>query len=437
MIPTDQRKARSIHKRSTRSPGICGEELILVRWGHAVRKIKLAELENCWGNAYVLDILPLSDRIRWARVIGFRCIRDHANWIRIRTRCRREVTITPRQSCLRASDDGVVEVIQPKEYVPGHSLVPLARTIPGPYPECWIPEEESLLSPYNRPPIYQITDFPLTRSFGFFAGRYLANGYIDKESLVEIACIHPALTEMTVSVATKLGLRPYVTRAKIRISSVQLARILAGEFGTGTAKKHIPGWVFGASPAFREGLLDGYWSSAWISEDGMQMKACTDSKELGFDMQALLLSRGIQSSCRERHYKRKHSPIDKHYIVELAASSIGSMPLLTHPERRACQSRWHPPRKDTLCVLPIPQKLVKGRLRDKSSKGFGGFSFVSREATHPKHLEMISGDLMWDVVESVEEDLTSRTLCQIQLQESAIPVLFSGIGLVGHLSINL
>ena len=88
-------------------------------------------------------------------------------------------------------------------------------------------------------------------------------------------------------------------------------------------------------------------------------------------------------------------------------------------------------------MLPIPQKLVRGKLRDKNSKGFGGFSFVSREATHPKHLEMITGDLMWDVVESVEEDLTSRTLCQIQLEESATPVLFSGIGLVGHLYLYL
>ena len=44
---------------------------------------------------------------------------------------------------------------------------------------------------------------------------------------------------------------------------------------------------------------------------------------------------------------------------------------------------------------------------------------------------------MWDVVESVEEDLTSRTLCQIQLAGSATPVLYSGIGLVGHLYLYL
>jgi len=328
-------------------------------------------------------------------------------------------------------------VIQPKEYVPGHSLIPLARTIPGPYPESWIPEQENRLSPPRRTPQYQITDFPLIRSLGFFAGRYLANGSIYRESVVEIACIHPTLTEMTVAAVTEIGLRPHVTRAKIKIASVQLARILAGEFGTGAAKKRIPGWVFGASPAFRESLLDGYWSHAWISEDGMQMKACTDSKELGFDMQALLLSMGIQSSYREWYYRKKHTPTELHYIIELAASSIGRMPLLTHPDRRACQRRWHEPEKDMLCVAPIPRQLVKGKLRSKSAKGFGGFSFVSREATHPKHLEMITGDLMWDMVVAIEEDLTSRTLCQIQMEGSAAPVLFSGIGLVGHLYINL
>jgi len=99
MAPFDDRKAKSIHSQASRIPGICGEELILARWGDTVRKIRLAQLENCWKNAFVLDILPISDRVRWARVIGFRCIRDHVNWVRIRTRCRREVTVTPGQYC--------------------------------------------------------------------------------------------------------------------------------------------------------------------------------------------------------------------------------------------------------------------------------------------------------------------------------------------------
>jgi len=255
--------------------------------------------------------------------------------------------------------------------------------------------------------------------------------------MVEIARIHPALTEKTVAAATRLGLKSHVSDLRIRIPSAQLARILEREFGAGAAKKKIPGWVFGASPAFREGLLDGCWSHAWISFSGMESRTNTDSKNLARDMQALLLSLGIQSSCRHWHYIKKHKSNEEHYIIQLAASSIFRLPRLSHPEKRACQRKWHMPEKDMLCVAPIPRQLVKGKLRSKSAKGFGGFSFVHREASHPQHLRLLEGDLMWDVVESIEEDSTGAPLCQIQMVGSAIPVLYSGIVLMDHLCLDL
>jgi len=417
--------------------GISGEEAILARWGKTVKKIKLAQLEGSWGTAQILGLDAFSWRIDWADVWAFRCIGNNTPLVRITTRGRRTVAVAPSQFCLTVNDEGKIVVSRPLNLHPGRSLIPLARKIPGPYSLKLPIQQNLLLKPYGRRPKYVIEELPLTRNFGFFLGRYLANGSTENDAAVAIANIHPALTEKIVAAATRLGIKPHVSDLRIRISSAQLARILEREFGTGAAKKKIPGWVFGASPAFRQGLADGYWSHAWISGDGMQMKACTDSKELGFDMQALLLSMGIQSSCREWYYIKKHTPTELHYIVELAASSIGRMPLLTHPDRRACQSRWNIPKKDMLCVAPIPRKLVKGRLKAKASKGFGGFSFVNREASHPQHRKLLEGDLMWDVVESVEEDLTSRTLCQIQLAGSATPVLYSGIGLVGHLSMDI
>ena len=418
-------------------PGISGGEILLVRLGGTVRKLNLEQLKYVWQDAQVLGLSPSDWQDSWKNVTGFLSINNVSHSVRLRTRCRRQIVLSPLHDCLTVGDDGELVMIKAEHLQPGRSLIPLARRIPGPYPIKLPIHQDLSLNPHGRRPKYTIKELPLTRNFGFFLGRYLANGSTENDAAIAIANIHPALTEKTVAAATRLGLKSHVSDLRIRISSTQLARILKREFGAGAAKKKIPGWVFGASPAFREGLLDGYWSHAWISGDGMQVKACTDSKELGFDMQALLLSMGIQSSCREWYYIKKHTPTELHYIIELAASSIGRMPLLTHPDRRTCQSRWHPPQKDMLCVLPIPQKLVRGKLRDKSSKGFGGFSFVSREATHPKHLEMITGDLLWDIVVSIEEDLTSRTLCQIQLEESATPVLFSGIGLVGHLSLDL
>ena len=436
-----EKVSKKILRKSEREPllgpGISSEETILVRWGGAVRILSLEQLRFVWQDAQVLGLSPSNWQVSWKKVTGFLSINNVSHSIRLRTRCRRQVVVSPVHGCLTVNDDGDLVTIKAEHLQPGRSLIPLARRIPGPYPLNLPIQQNLLLNPYGRRPKYTIKALPLTRNFGFFLGRHLANGSTENDAMVAIANIHPALTGKIVAAATRLGIKPHVSDSRIRISSAQLARILKREFGAGAAKKRIPGWVFGASPAFREGLLDGFWSHAWLSEDGMQMKACTDSQELGFDMQALLLSMGIQSSCREWYYIKKHTPTELHYIIELAASSIGNMPQLTHPERRACQSRWHPPRKDMLCVLPIPRKLVKGKLRDKSSKGFGGYSFVHREASHPKHRRLLEGDLMWDVVESIEEDSTGAPLCQIQMVGSAIPVLYSGIVLMDHLCLDL
>ncbi len=417
--------------------GISGEELILARRGKTVRKIKLAQLEGSWGTAQVLGLDAFSWRIDWADVWAFRCISNNTPSVRVRTRGRREVVVSQSQFCLTVNEEGKIVVSRPLNLHPGRSLIPLARKIPGPYRLKWPIDQDKPLNPSSRKPRYPISAFPLTRSFGFFIGRYLANGSVDRDYMVEIARIHPALTEKTVSILIETGLKPHVTESKIRIASVQLARILAGEFGKGATQKRIPGWVFGASPAFREGLLDGYWSHAWISASGMESRTYTDSKGLARDMQALLLSLGIQSSCRHWHYIKKHKSNDEHYIIQLAASSIFRLPRLSHPEKRACQRKWHIPEKDMLCVAPIPRKLVKGRLKDKGSKGFGGFSFVNREASHPQHLKLLERDLMWDVVESIEEDSTGAPLYQIKMVGSAIPVLYSGIVLMDHLCHDL
>ena len=432
-----QEIAGNIEREPLLGTGISSEETILVRWGGAVRILSIEQLKFVWQDAQVLGLSPSNWQVSWKKVTGFLSINNVSHSIRLRTRCRRQVVVSPVHGCLTVNDDGDLVTIKAEHLQPGRSLIPLARRIPGPYPLNLPIQQNLLLNPYGRRPKYTIKALPLTRNFGFFLGRHLANGSTENDAMVAIANIHPALTGKIVAAATRLGIKPHVSDSRIRISSAQLARILKREFGAGATQKRIPGWVFGASPAFRQGLVDGYWSHSWISDDGMQMKFYTDSRALAVDMQALLLSLGVQSSCREWYYRKKHTPTELHYIVELAASSIGRMPLLTHPDRRACQSRWHPPQKDMLCVAPIPRQLVKGRLKDKGSKGFGGFSFVHREASHPQHLKLLERDLMWDVVETVEEDLTSRTLCQIQLQGTATPVLFSGIGLMGHLCLDL
>jgi len=63
----------------------------------------------------------------------------------------------------------------------------------------------------------------------------------------------------------------------------------------------------------------------------------------------------------------------------------------------------------------------------KSAKGFGGFSFVNREAFHHQHRKLIDGPLLWDVVESVQQASTRDGMYSLVTEGDNEIVLYSGL----------
>jgi DNA-directed RNA polymerase beta' subunit len=167
----------------------------------------------------------------------------------------------------------------------------------------------------TRPDVSQIpAEIPLTESFGFFVGAYLAEGMSNTTQINitnnETGYLKKVVTLMTdwnvgthtVSEqreAAKSGIKGQTT--SLVIHSTLLATLMQRVFGRVSHEKTMPDWVFQAPDEFVQGLVDGY-----ISGDGTVerktgcVKATSVSKELLTRFSTLLARFGIFSTLSER-----------------------------------------------------------------------------------------------------------------------------------------
>jgi DNA-directed RNA polymerase beta' subunit len=167
----------------------------------------------------------------------------------------------------------------------------------------------------TRPDVSQIpAEIPLTESFGFFVGAYLAEGMSnttqinitnnDEAYLKKVAALMADWNVGTHTVseqreAAKSGIKGLTT--SLVIHSTLLATLMQKVFGRVSYEKTMPDWVFQAPEEFVQGLVDGY-----ISGDGTVdkktgcVKATSVSKELLTRFSTLLARFGIFSTLSER-----------------------------------------------------------------------------------------------------------------------------------------
>jgi DNA-directed RNA polymerase beta' subunit len=167
----------------------------------------------------------------------------------------------------------------------------------------------------TRPDVSQIPEtIPLTESFGFFVGAYLAEGmanttqvtitnndksYLDKVSLLMKSWnvgTHMVCEERS---SKKSGISG--TTTSLIIHSTLLATLMQKVFGRVSHEKTMPDWVFQAPQPFIQGLVDGYISGdGTIEKKTGCVKATSVSKELISRMATLLVRFGIFSTVSER-----------------------------------------------------------------------------------------------------------------------------------------
>ena len=167
----------------------------------------------------------------------------------------------------------------------------------------------------TRPDVSQIpAEIPLTESFGFFVGAYLAEGSSnatqvnitnnDASYLAKVAALMAEWNVGTHTVseqreAAKTGIKG--TTTSLVIHSTLLATLVRKVFGRVSHEKTMPDWVFQAPVEFIEGLVDAY-----ISGDGTVekktgcVKATSVSKELLVRLGTLFARFGIFSTISQR-----------------------------------------------------------------------------------------------------------------------------------------
>jgi hypothetical protein len=211
-----------------------------------------------------------------------------------------------------------------------------------------------------------------------------------------------------------------------------LSQAIIADFGNGSANKKIPAWVIDSPKEFREALIDGYWrGDGSIAYTGWNMRghASSDSKELAMGIQLILASLGIQCVVIEYHYKPKGfvNPHEVHYRMEIGASSVGSMPEMTHRKKEECRKKYKHPLQDCINVAPVPANLTKGTLRYKGKKGYGGNANVRKHCKHPVVDKLTNGNILWDVVTKIEESPYEDYTYDLEIDCNNTFVLASGI----------
>ena len=167
----------------------------------------------------------------------------------------------------------------------------------------------------TRPDVSQIpAEIPLTESFGFFVGAYLAEGSsnatqvnITNNDAGYLAKVAALMAEWNVGTHTVSGQREAAktgikgTTTSLVIHSTLLATLVRKVFGRVSHEKTMPDWIFQAPVEFIEGLVDAY-----ISGDGTVekktgcVKATSVSKELLVRLGTLFARFGIFSTISER-----------------------------------------------------------------------------------------------------------------------------------------
>ena len=415
---------------------VSGDEQVLVlQPAGVVESLCLRDLEHRPGQR----VLALSkDKLTysWSPLKAVIKHRAQEGLVEVTTRQGRSMRVSVSHSCLTVDDAGDVVKIRPSDMVPGQTLLPVCGNVPATGMTHWCVQDVAPASKRGR----ALPDLPLDRDLGFFIGLYLAEGNADKA--IHLAITTPELRIRILRYCQSLGLNaPWsADPTTLCVGNRHLTRAVLRDFGTGSATKWMPGWVQTAPIAFREGLLDGFWSgdgSVLLSRGRVEAYAQVDSEGLARGVQHLLTGLGLVSTFTtfRRRSDRFPDANEVHYRIRVASSSVGRLPPLTHPDKDRARSVWRPPAWEMVAVAPVPSHLIvngrsgQGMLRAKSRKanGHAGLLYVRRSAEHPRLKQLVGADVLWDVVESVEPVDPEEWIYDLKVDVDHTFVLGSGL----------
>jgi site-specific DNA-cytosine methylase len=203
--------------------------------------------------------------------------------------------------------------ISDPEWVDAQDLVGRYWTTPSEFPPSDVPPCDAAGA--------QIPFDPGDTEFAWLVGRYLADGwtrfYRGKGSVIfgigenksdyfrdRIASSEFPATESVERTARKFS-----------ITRTAMASWVYENFGSGSSKKRIPGWVYGAPEKWRKELLNGYLSGDGWQPNDYTWTANTISRELAFGLVLLAQSLGMAASVTESRPKSTQRTIEGRQVT--------------------------------------------------------------------------------------------------------------------------
>jgi DNA-directed RNA polymerase subunit beta' len=240
------------------------------------------------------------------------------------------------------------------------------------------------------------SELNLTFDLGWFFGVYVAEGSCTKSD-ISISNVTPEIRERVKTIFPEWvhDWREYKREQKIlgsdktyagidtKITSQSLSRFLQDNFGTGSACKRLPGWMYSTPNSFISGFLSGYLDGDGnINESRTAIRAHSISKKLLYDMSLLLTRLGVISKV----YKTRSVNGSQKPVYELYVSFDNAKKLCHHI------SPVHPDKKERVSWLKTKAPYIKNDhldsvcgLQELLISLTKKVNVASRDVNHKKH----------------------------------------------------
>lgn len=286
---------------------------------------------------------------------------------------------------------------------------------------------------------------PLDERLGRVIGFYLSEGSTER-TMVRFTNFDEKIKKRLVDDLQSIFGKASVFERGVYICQSSVCDWFLSTFNTGAADKNLPAKFMTAPLAFRCALLSAYFSGdGWVEEKSASVNAVTKSRELAYQISALLSTLGILSSIKNKILRTGPYKGRRYYRVVITGEElfefnrqIGFISSVKRARlehlltvllaRRRYQSRDIIPNFGKMCVqaakdLKIrnirgtPARKLMGEIRGKTYRQRVGRKYLHQllyrmtqmgsEGVHSESLESLrklaESDIYWDKVTRVEQ----------------------------------
>ena len=411
---------------------IKGDTRILISMDGKIKSVMIKDLKN--KNDYkALSVNPITLKTEWKKVHHFTKHIEKRKVLKIKTKGKQEVVATKDHSFLKYdfASQRLVPVRGDKLSV--GDVLPFVSKF-----EC-----ENIKRRHHG--------FDHTFAFGFLVGLWVAEGCIQKNSIVRFSNGDRELLKI-VGDEYNGHIYKYEKRTyDMHIFNKKLNKYLRNYLEKYPVKKashhkKIPDFCFNTPSTFRRGLISGYFTGDG-TVDNCEISMTTASECLAYGISHLLYSFSVSS-----HVRPKTRKTGKYFDIVIHSSSITEFIKQTYIQHEEKQKRLikkgNKNRWQSLMNIPLNKDIVKKYskgLQKRDSEARKHISkvinknckkgYIGKDTAHktnkylnsPELQKLIDADIHWTPISSIEEIESDRYVYDISVEDNENFVLENGM----------